>query len=131
MALCQWFAAGKVGIRLAMTFGWDVLLTDGEFFMKKVSVLKFLLLCLIGASQLAFAGTKECENLAIKTAIHAMAKFAADDCPLRFVQPGKANPNVINIGFQCDHVGNYLYQVTTVPQPGGQCVITNVTQKTF
>jgi hypothetical protein len=78
----------------------------------------------------SFAGTKACEKLAADTATARMEKSNGDDCFVRFVQPGKADANLINVGIACDHTGSTLYQIKTEPKTNG-CRIVSVRSKSL
>ncbi|MGZ3692680.1 MAG: hypothetical protein ACXWQO_00300 [Bdellovibrionota bacterium] len=73
----------------------------------------FFVILSVLVSAPGFAGTKACEKLAADTALEMAEKKVADDCFVRFVQPGKDDSSLINVGIACDHTGSFLYQVQT------------------
>ena len=81
-------------------------------------------LALMGSTS-AFAGTAACNKLASNTALQKVSAKVADDCFVKFVQPGKADANVINVGIACDHTGSYLYTITTKPE-GALCYVAKI-----
>lgn len=76
----------------------------------------------------AFAGTPSCEKLAVNAALSNIVKKVADDCFVRFVQPNRANPDVVTVGVACDHAGSFLYQLITEPN-GDRCRISRMRSK--
>ena len=87
------------------------------------------LLGILALSESSFAGTKACEKLASDTALAKISKKVADDCFVRFIQPGKQDENLINVGIACDHTGSVIYSVATMPQSNGTCKILKISSK--
>ena len=87
-----------------------------------------VLTTLLSIHSAAFAGTHACEKLAVTKATEDVEEQVADDCFVRFVQPGKDNADLIHVGISCDHSESYIYQVLTAPQ-GKACSILKM--KTF
>ena len=76
----------------------------------------------------SFAASHACTKAASAAANAALAKRVSDDCFQQFANTAKANANVINVGFSCDHTGKYLYQVLTAEQTDGSCVVVKVSK---
>jgi hypothetical protein len=73
------------------------------------------------------AATKTCYKAA-KDAIDAKLEKNGDDCAVSFTQPGKDDADILYFGVSCDHTGNYIYRVPTVPS-GHQCGLGRITSK--